>query len=376
MAELLNNAKELKTYSAELKKKLERENKKQEDIKERIDRQTMSFIPLPQFKLDTDKSLYIPDAHQQGFTDLFFDRNKFKGKETINSGLIVIEDRTHKTEIIFEGNFEATGNYNYNARTEKIKDVLEEHLVTQYQDIQNPTIYIPLKQLAKDINVKATDLRKRIVYILESLETIRLSYKTKGKLKKNPYFEDFESMRMVSSSGYNAETDIIEVNFDNKYAYSLATHQFFQLPKKYRQINDNTFQYAYPLAKYIYELCRQSRYEITFNSLYNQIKKIPRIEDVRKQRGSITQKIYEPLMKHFEELNEKEDFTIGFENEDFILVDNTKKNIDFEKMLNTKILIKWKNKPDYNNLEKVKEKQRKLIEAKKELYTESTKKYL
>lgn len=309
---------------------------------QRIDRKQISLISQAQYKLDTDKSLY---DHLQGFLDSNFDREKYKDRAEITSGRVLYKDRTHETEIVFEGNFEVAGSYNFNAQTEKIKDALEEALVTQYQETQSPTIFISIKKLAEEINVRPTDLRKRIVYILESLQTIRISYKTKDKLKKA--FTDFASLRIISSYEYHKETDLLEVNFDNKYSYNLATHKFFQLPKKYRQINDNNYQYAYPLAKYIFELCKHDRHKITFKSLYDQIKKIPRIEDLRKSRQSPTQKIYEPLMKHFKELNTKEDFSIAFENEDFLIQNNNKKNIDFDKMLNTNIIITWKNKPNY-----------------------------
>ena len=336
---------------------------------ERIDRKKTSLISLSQYKLDTDKSLY---DNMQGYMDENFNREKYKGKNQINSGLVVYEDRTHKTEIVFEGNFEALGNYNFNAQTEKIKDTLEEHLVTQYIDVQNPTIFISIKKLAEETGVRAPDLRKRIVYILESLETIRLSYKAKGKLKQ--VYTDFESIRIISSSCYHEESDLIEVNFDNKYAYMLATHKFFQLPKKYRQISDNSFQYAYPMGKYIFELCRHNNNKITFKSLYERIKKIPRIEEIKKQRGSPTQKIYEPLIKHFNELNKCGDFTISFENEDFLLTNNTKKNIDFDKMLETNIIIKWHNKPNYEKAqnEAMKKKREKIIKERQQLYANAT----
>ena len=340
---------------------------KDTEIKERIDRKAMSLVPMAQYKLDTDRSLYenLKDVFEQGFIDADFDKEKYKGKSQINSGLVVYEDKTHRTEIIFEGSFEVIGNYIYNAQTEKIKDALEEYLITQYQETQNPTIFIKLKDLAKEINVQPFNLRKRIVYIMESLQTLRISYKAKGKLKN--VYTDFASTRIISSSEYHESTDLLEVNFDNRYAFNLATHKFFQLPKKYRQISDNAFQYAYPLSKYIFELCRQKRYKIKFKTLYDQIKKIPRIEDIRKTHQSPTQKIYEPLIKHFNELNAKEDFTINFENEDFMLID-AKKNIDFDKMLETNIIITWKNKPDYTNLDTTKKKyQEKIINERAKL---------
>lgn len=349
---------------------------KDTEIKERIDRKAMSLVPMAQYKLDTDRSLYenLKDVFEQGFIDADFDKKKYKDKSQINSGLVVYEDKTHRTEIIFEGSFEVIGNYIYNAQTEKIKDALEEYLITQYQETQNPTIFIKLKDLAKEINVQPFNLRKRIVYIMESLQTLRISYKTKGKLKN--VYTDFASTRIISSSEYHESTDLLEVNFDNKYAFNLATHKFFQLPKKYRQINDNAFQYAYPLSKYIFELCRQNRYKIKFKTLYEQIKKIPRIEDIRKTHQSPTQKIYEPLIKHFNELNAKEDFTINFENEDFMLID-AKKNIDFDKMLETNIIIKWKNKPNYESIDKTKKKyQEKIINERVKMMAKAMQKEL
>ena len=365
------NSNELNIYAKEQEQQFKDIKEKQVEVEQRINRKETSLIPLAQYKLDTDKSLY---DNMQGYIDENFDKEKYKGKSQINSGLVVYEDRTHRTEVIFEGNFEVIGNYNYNAQTEKIKDTLEEFLVTQYLETQNPTLIISLKKLADEINVRASDLRKRIVYVMDSLETIRISYKTKGKLKN--VYTDFESIRIISSSKYHESTDLLEVNFDNKYAYNLAVHKFFQLPKKYRQISDNSFQYAYPLAKYVFELCRHNKHKITFKSLYEQNKKIPRIEDIKKQRGSPTQRIYEPLIKHFNELNEKEDFTINFENEDFMLSD-TKKNIDFDKMLETNIIIKWKNKPNYESIDKTKKKyQEKIINERAKMIAKAMQKEL
>lgn len=349
------------------------ETKLETKLDARIDRNTTSLITEAQYKLDTDKSLY---DNMQVFLDQNFDTKKYNGKSQITSGSVIYEDRNHRTEVIFEGHFEDIGNYSYNSQTEKIKDTLEEYLITQYLETQSPTIFITIKDLAKEINVRASDLRKRIYYIIESLKTIRLSYKTKGKLKN--VYTDFADIRIISSSEYHEETDLLEVNFDNKYAYNIASHKFFQLPKKYRQINDNTYQYAYPLAKYIFGLCRRGRNTITFKSLYEQIKKIPRIEEIRKHRASPTQKIYEPLIKHFIELNTKNDFEISFENEkEFLTASDTKKNIDFDKMLNAKIIIKWKNKPNYDKLEQSKKQyQNKIIRNRQKQIEKATRKLL
>lgn len=333
----------------------EAKNKQEQELK-RIDRKETSLISQAQYKLDTDKSLY---DNVQGFIDFNFDKDKFKNKTQINSGKIIYEDRTHRTEVIFEGDFEVIGNYNRNAQTEKVKDVLEEYLVTQYLETQNPTVIINIKQLANEIKKTASDVRKKIPYIIESLQAIRISYTTKGRLKN--VYTDFASIRMISSSEYHKDTDILEVNFDNKYAFNLSTHKFFQLPKKYRQISDNSFPYAYPLAKYIFELARQNKTIITFRSIYEQIKSIPRIEKIKEQRGSPTQRIYEPLINCFNELGKQEDFTIEFEEEKSFMEVTTKKgtisttkNIDFDKMLEAKIIINWKNKPNYDNINKTK----------------------
>lgn len=332
--------------------------KRKSEIEEsRIDRSQTSLLSVAQYKLDTDKSFY---DNMQNFIDYNFDKNKFKDKIMVNSGVVVYEDRTHKTEIVFEGNFEPIELYNFNAQTEKIKDVLEEHLVTQYLETQNPTLFIDLKTLSKEVGIRVDNLRQKIQTVVRSLETIRISYTTKGRLKNT--FTDFASIRFISSSEYHIETDLLEINFDNKYAYNLATHKFFQLPKKYRQINDNSFPYAYPLAKYVFELIRHNRTKIQFKSLYEQIQKIPRIEKIKEQRGSPTAKIYEPVQRHFNELNKKGDFTISFADEDFLIQGRANKNIDFDKMLETDVIITWHNKPDYTNTLKKKERLQKRIE--------------
>ena len=370
----LSKNNELNIYQKEYEQKLKETKAVYNENEQRINRKETSLIPIAQYKLDTDRSLYenLNDAINQGFIDTDFNKDKYKGKSQITSGLVVYEDRNHRTEVIFEGNFEVIGSYNFSAQTEKIKDTLEECLVTQYLDTQNPTIVISIKKLADEINVRPSDLRKRIVYIMDSLQTIRISYKTKGKLKKNTFFTDFASMRIISSSEYHTDTDLLEVNFDNKYAYNLASHNFFQLPKKYRKISDNSFQYAYPLSKYVFELCRHNNNKITFRTLYGQIKKIPRIEEIKKQRGSPTQKIYEPLIKHFHELNNIGDFSISFENEDFMLLD-AKRNIDFDKMLDTNIIIKWKNKPNYDNIQSNNNKRDKIIKERQQLFDNANK---
>ncbi len=364
--EALNVDQEIRTYE-------ERLQEQRQEIDERINRKETSFIPLAQYKTDTDKSLY---DYMQSFLDYdFLDKEKYRGKQQIQSGMVTYEDKTHITKVVFEGQFDVLGNYSYTAQTEKIKDALEERLVTQYIETPRPTIYITIKELASEISVNASDLRKRIDYILESLKTIRISYKTKGKLKKidTEAFKDFGDIRIISSSEYKSDTDILEVSFDDRYAFKLATNNFYQLPKKYRQMNDNAYPYAYHLAKYVFELCREGRSSIKFSSLYERIKKIPRIEKLKEHKNSPTQKIYEPLVKCFKELNSKGDFTIEFKNEDFLLQGNSRKNLDFDKMLDTDITIKWNNKPNYENIEKTREQYaRKLLNEQARLIARAT----
>lgn len=335
----------------------------------RVNRIENSFLSLAQFKADADKSMY--DTFQECI-DYDFDKEKYGEREQITSGIVVYEDRNHITEIIYEGAGEPKGDYDFTPQTEKVKDVLEELLVNQYLDTSNPTLFINLTTLANETGVKPYNLRKRIAYIMESLQTMRLSYKTKGKLKnksknmKDDRFEDFGSIRIISSSEYHSKTDVLEVNFDNKFAYQFSLHQFFQLPKKYKQINDNQFPYGYHLVKYIFRLCRENKYIIKFSSLYDEVKKIPRIEKLKEQKASPTQKIYEPLIKTFNKLNSLGDFIIKFENENFLIQNSSKKNIDWEKMLNTNIIINWSHKPNYNNINKQKQKKQQEIKNTRE----------
>ena len=360
-----NKNNELSIYEKEQKIKQQLDGTSQDDFDERINRKTISLLPMAQYKFDTDISLYerLNGFEEQIFWDTDFNKEKFKNKEQIKSGRVIYEDRTHKTEIIFEGWYEITGGYSYTSKTDKIKDVLEEYLITQYKEIQNPTLFITLKTLAKEIQTPASDLRKNIVTILESLEALKLSYTTKGKFKDKKFFQEqeFASLRIISSSKYIPEDDLIQVNFDNEYAYKLSLNNFYQLPKKYRKISENSFQYAYPLAKYIFQLYRQKNNKITFRSLYERIKKIPRYEDLKKTHSSLTDRIYTPLTRHFEVLSKQGDFTINFENQDFMLL-NSNKNIDFEKMLDTNIIIKWQNNIQYGKLDsKEKKIQQKLL---------------
>ena len=59
------------------------------------------------------------------------------------------------------------------------------------------------------------------------------------------------------------------------------------------------------------------------------------------------------------------------------MLSDTKKNIDFDKMLETNIIIKWKNKPNYESIDKTKKKyQEKIINERAKMIAKAMQKEL
>ena len=90
---------------------------------------------------------------------------------------------------------------------------------------------------------------------------------------------------------------------------------------------------------------------------------IPRYEDVRDNMNrKYQERIYKPFEDNIEYLNSFATFNIEFENTDYF---TSKDNIDFEKWLDTNMIITWKIQPNYEELEAGRDEARKKAQKKK-----------
>lgn len=90
---------------------------------------------------------------------------------------------------------------------------------------------------------------------------------------------------------------------------------------------------------------------------------IPRYEDVRdKMNRKYQEKIYKPFEDNIEYLNSFKTFNIKYENTNYF---TSKDNIDFEKWLDTNMIITWNIDPNYNELEAGRNEARKKAQKKK-----------
>ena len=88
-----------------------------------------------------------------------------------------------------------------------------------------------------------------------------------------------------------------------------------------------------------------------------------RYEDVRDNMNrKYQERIYKPFEDNIEYLNSFATFSINFENTDYY---NSNDSIDFEKWLDTNMIITWKIDPNYEQLEAGREEARKKAQKKK-----------
>lgn len=320
------------------------------------------------FSIAIDKAI---NDNKQGYLE--YDE---KGQYT-QSALVVYDRKgKDKTEILFKRFFEDMDDKTfqefqkaskiitrdsgaYNIFAKKIKHIFEGALFEQYANNGNLPIAIKDKELANMLGKPQSYISANMPNILDSLSNIQIkSY----KIKKRSKLESFEKVNIIEAVKH--EKGVSYLLFSQLYSYYLSQWGFTQYPKELLKTNDKEYQLAFDIGSYICEMMYQNRTKIKIKSIYERVTSIPRYEDVRdKQNRKYQEKIYKPFEDNIEYLNTFDTFHIDFENTDYI---NNKDKIDFDKWLDTNLIVTWNIKPNYTNLEKGREKQQKKIDRAKQ----------
>lgn len=121
---------------------------------------------------------------------------------------------------------------------------------------------------------------------------------------------------------------------------------------------------TYDIALYLYGLVRQNKqntFKIKMETLYNTIRQIPRYEDIKNWKYQ--EKLYQPIEKSFDLLQDMQIMSINFENTEYI---NKNKSYDFNKWLDTNLVVKVLKEPDYQGLRDSREHYRQLAKGNEE----------
>lgn len=121
---------------------------------------------------------------------------------------------------------------------------------------------------------------------------------------------------------------------------------------------------TYDIALYLYGLVRQNKqntFKIKMETLYNTIRQIPRYEDIKNWKYQ--EKLYQPIEKSFDLLQDMKIMSINFENTEYI---NKNKSYDFNKWLETNLIIKVLKEPSYKELRENREHYRQLAKGNEE----------
>lgn len=356
-----------KEYEQFIEKKIaeQKEQNKQPQI---INKKVFMAKQTAPFSIAIDKAI---NDNKQGFLE--YDE---KGQYT-QSALVVYDRKgKDKTEILFKRFFEDMDDKTfqefqkaskiitrdsgaYNIFAKKIKHIFEGALFEQYANNGNVPIAIKDKELANMLGKPQSYISANMPNILDSLSNIQIkSY----KIKKRSKLESFEKVNIIEAVKH--EKGVSYLLFSQLYSYYLSQWGFTQYPKELLKTNDKKYQLAFDIGSYICEMMYQNRTKIKIKSIYERVTSIPRYEDVRdKQNRKYQEKIYKPFEDNIEYLNTFDTFHIDFENTDYI---NNKDKIDFDKWLDTNLIVTWNIKPNYTNLEKGRKKQQKKIEKAKQ----------
>lgn len=322
------------------------------------------------FSIAIDKAI---NDNKQGYID-------YDEKGQYMQSALVVYDRKgkDKTEILFKRFFEAMDDKTfqefqkaskvitrdsgvYNIFAKKIKHIFEGALFEQYENVGNSILAIKDKDIAEMLGKPQSYISANIPNILDSLSDIQIkSFAIKGKTK----LDSFEKVNIIEAVKHEKGTSYLL--FGQMYAYYLAQWGFTQYPKELLKTNDKKYQLAFDIGSYICEMKYQGRTRIKIKSIYERVTSIPRYEDVRDNMNrKYQERIYKPFDENIEYLNSFATFNINYENTDYF---NDKDQIDFDKWLNTTMIVKWNIEPNYKGLEKGRDIAKKRAEKKKKEY--------
>lgn len=153
----------------------------------------------------------------------------------------------------------------------------------------------------------------------------------------------------------NGETSI---TFNDRFSNYIGLCSPLQIPNEIYTIKQPL---TYDIALYLYGQVRQKEnntFKINVGTLYDTIRQIPRYENVRNR--NYQREIYQPIEKSFELLEEMKLISINYENTNFI---GKNKSYDFNKWLDTNLIIKVLKAPNYKELRESREHYRQLARS-------------
>lgn len=232
----------------------------------------------------------------------------------------------------------------------------------------NPTIEIRDAELARIFNMDRANLNREMNKILIALSQIQIrSFKWAKPMysKRNGTKEEIPNLALVNLIQDAVHRNgITQITFNDKFTRYISLCNVLQAPKELYQVKDAL---TFDLILYLYGQVREkktNKFKIKMQTIYDTIKQIPRYENVKGRNYS--REIYQPIEKAFEMLGKgKGNFniaTINYENTDFI---NDKDKYDFNKWLNTNLVIEIIKEPDLQALRDARQKYKRLAEKNK-----------
>lgn len=241
----------------------------------------------------------------------------------------------------------------------------------------NPTIEIKDTELASLFNMDRGNLNREMNKILIALSQIQIrSFKWAKPMysKRNGTREEIPNLALV-----NLIQDAVHVNgvtqitFNDKFTQYISLCNVLQTPKELYQVKDAL---TFDLILYLYGQVREkqtNKFKIKMQTIYDTIKQIPRYENVKGRNYS--REIYQPIRDAMDYLGKgKEDekthkfikglniANIEYENTNYI---NAKGQYDFNKWLNTNIVIEITKEPNLQTLRDARKKYKRLAEKNK-----------
>ena len=213
---------------------------------------------------------------------------------------------------------------------------------------ENSTIVIKDMELAKNFNVSRNYINQKMNSVLVALSQMQIRSYTPGKaIRSNRNKkETIPGLRLVNliqdAAHINGET---QITFNDKFATYIGLCSPLQIPNEIYTIKDPL---SYDIALYLYGQVRQKEsntFKIKVGTLYNTIRQIPRYENVKGR--NYQREIYQPLEKTFELLEDMKLISINYEDTNYITENKT---YDFNKWIDTNLVIKVLKEPDLQAL--------------------------
>ena len=260
----------------------------------------------------------------------------------------------------------------YTVFTKKVFAFAEGKLFEQYEATGgNTAVIFPDEEICTAMGTSQSYYSQRIEDTLKALNDILVSLKERGRSKKKGERDLLELPPIITVGHSNAQT-LIE--FHRIYPIHLKAWGYTQYVKNLLKTDDLHYKYAFDMGQYICELAREKRTEFKVRSIYERVQKLPRIEAIKSNRGSIDYKLFQPFENNRRHLNKicEGVFQLnykGYENtkDDAPLFLNEKGKFDEELWLETMMTVEWNQqvKPNYDKLFNSRDKYAKQIEAPK-----------